>query len=161
DARALRRIRELERISRRRENRPGWFAFLLVWAAGVSPEAARALAERLALPGAEGRTLASWPATLTRLRALRPLRPSAVAERKLSNDGKSAASAILTGRSQRAFAGGLRRGLLTLRIGGEDLLREGLAPGPEIGRALAATLAARRDGRISAAEESDFALNVT
>lgn len=161
DAGAVRRIRELERISQRRGDRPGWFVYLLVWAAGISPEAARALAERLALPGAEARALASWPATLTRLLGSRPLRPSAVADLQLTDEEKAAASAILTGRSRRAFARALRRGGLTLRIGGGDLLLAGVGPGPDIGRALARTLAARRDGRISVSEELDFALNVT
>jgi hypothetical protein len=45
-----------------------------------------------------------------------------------------------------------------LSIGGGDLLRSGLSPGPEVGRALARTLAARRDGKILREEELDYAL---
>ena len=45
-----------------------------------------------------------------------------------------------------------------LTIGGRDLLAAGLAPGPVLGRALEATLAAKLDGRIGDAGELAFAL---
>ncbi|MBC8647340.1 MAG: hypothetical protein H7X85_09275, partial [Thermoanaerobaculia bacterium] len=45
-----------------------------------------------------------------------------------------------------------------LSIAGRDLLRAGASPGPAIGQALARTLSARQDGRISAEEELAFAL---
>lgn len=46
---------------------------------------------------------------------------------------------------------------LSLRVRGEDLLREGLPAGPEIGAALRATLEARQDGRIAVEQELQFA----
>ncbi len=45
-----------------------------------------------------------------------------------------------------------------LLLRGSDLLARGVSPGPEIGQALEATLDARLDGRIGAADELDFAL---
>ena len=47
---------------------------------------------------------------------------------------------------------------LRLRISGDDLLREGVAAGPELGRGLELTLAARLDGEIGVSDELDFAL---
>lgn len=46
---------------------------------------------------------------------------------------------------------------LALQVRGEDLLREGLPAGPEIGAALRATLEARQDGRIAVEQELQFA----
>jgi hypothetical protein len=45
-----------------------------------------------------------------------------------------------------------------LAIGGRDLVRAGIAPGPRIGRALAATRAARRGGRLAPGDELAFAV---
>jgi hypothetical protein len=45
-----------------------------------------------------------------------------------------------------------------VRIRGKDLVAAGVPPGPAIGRALSATLAARRDGAIRPEEELAFAL---
>ena len=47
---------------------------------------------------------------------------------------------------------------IELQIGGDDLLAAGTAPGPRIGNALEATLAARRRGELEAAGELDFAV---
>ncbi len=49
---------------------------------------------------------------------------------------------------------------INLEIAGGDLLAAGYESGPEIGRALRQTLQARREGRIQAAEELDFAIRV-
>jgi hypothetical protein len=76
-----------------------------------------------------------------------------------SDDEVLAACALLPARSRerllevRRAAPGLR-----LRIRGADLLAAGIPPGPAIGRALSATLSARRDGAIRAEEELSFAL---
>jgi hypothetical protein len=45
-----------------------------------------------------------------------------------------------------------------VRVAGGDLVRRGLAPGPQIGRALKAVWRARLDGEIGPEEELDFAL---
>jgi hypothetical protein len=47
---------------------------------------------------------------------------------------------------------------LLLAIRGRDLVAAGVPAGPAIGRALAATLSARRAGAISAEEELSFAV---
>jgi tRNA nucleotidyltransferase (CCA-adding enzyme) len=52
----------------------------------------------------------------------------------------------------------LRHRRLELGIGGGDLLAHGHAPGPAIGRALAATREARLDGRIDETGELEYAL---
>jgi tRNA nucleotidyltransferase (CCA-adding enzyme) len=47
-----------------------------------------------------------------------------------------------------------------LSISGKDLLAAGASPGPTMGRALTRTLVARREGKISADEELDYALAI-
>ena len=158
--RALAGARELERTSHGRRNSPGWFAFLLVWACDLSPVQARSLADRLALSGAQAASLRRWPSVLERLREKNSLSPSSVAKLKLTHDEKAAAKAMLMGPSRRQFARAVRREGITLGIHGGDLLGAGLLPGPDIGRALERTLAARRDERISKAQELKFALSV-
>jgi hypothetical protein len=51
-------------------------------------------------------------------------------------------------------------GPMRLGIRGADLIAAGVPPGPAIGRALSATLAAREDGRIGPAEELAHALKL-
>ena len=161
DPPALRRVEELERASNRARAKPSWFAYLLAWGSDLTPEAAGALARRLALPGAETRVLASWPATLARISSSPSLPSSALASLRLTPDEMAAAAAVLTGAARRAFARGIQRGHITLSISGRDLLQAGLPPGPRIGEALARTLAARQDGRISKRQELNFALNAS
>jgi hypothetical protein len=110
---------------------------------------------------AQAASLRRWPGALEKLLDRNPLLPSAVAELELMSDEKAVAFAILRGRARRDFARAVRREGITLSIGGRDLLRVGVRAGPEIGRALARTLAARRDGRISKPDELDFALNIS
>jgi len=86
---------------------------------------------------------------------------SALASLRLTPDEMAAAAAVLTGAARRAFARGIQRGHITLSISGRDLLQAGLPPGPRIGEALARTLAARQDGRISKRQELNFALNAS
>lgn len=49
---------------------------------------------------------------------------------------------------------------LQLTIGGSDLMRQGYPSGPGLGRVLAATREARLDGRISAANELEYAVAI-
>jgi tRNA nucleotidyltransferase (CCA-adding enzyme) len=161
DPRALKRVEELERASNRARAQPSWFAYLLAWASDLTPEAAEALARRLALPGARTRVLLSWPATLAKISSSRSLAPSALAALMLTPDEMAAASSVLAGAARRAFARGIQRGQITLSISGRDLLQAGLPPGPRIGQALARTLAARQDGRISKRQELNFALSAS
>jgi tRNA nucleotidyltransferase (CCA-adding enzyme) len=116
-----------------------WFTQLLVLASGLSEQEAGELAVRLNLPRAPARVLRRWP------------------ERVGGNSGGSetaeerAALEAVFGRHRRSLAGGLA-------IGGRDLVRAGIAPGPRIGRALAATRAARRGGRLAPGDELAFAV---
>jgi tRNA nucleotidyltransferase (CCA-adding enzyme) len=157
----LSRMRKAERAARGSEGKIGWLAYLLVWAADSTGWQAKTLADRLSLAGTDRRILISWPATLQRLGTLpQPLSPSAVAAIRLSSEERLAASAVLSGSAGRALLLAALRGKVTLAIGGRDLVRAGLAPGPQIGRALTRTLDARRDGMISREEELEFALRV-
>jgi tRNA nucleotidyltransferase (CCA-adding enzyme) len=137
-----------------------WILYVLVWSAALTAGESEALADRLALAGEEKRILTSWHETFGRVSALgRRSRPSQIAALRLTAD-ETAAAAVCSGRKEvRAL---LRQQLLgepvTLTIGGGDLLRSGLSPGPEVGRALAKTLAARRDGKIPREEELAYAL---
>ncbi len=116
-----------------------WFAALLILASGMTETEAGELARRLNLPRARARTLRRWP---ERLRSM----PGGTE----TSDERAAHAALAGGRAP-LFSG-------ELRIGGRDLLRAGIAPGPAIGRALAATRAARRERRIPAADELAFAV---
>jgi tRNA nucleotidyltransferase (CCA-adding enzyme) len=163
DAATLARLRRAERLGERPSRRAtGWLLYLLVWAAGLQEREAGELADRLSLAGEERRLLRSWPETLARL--YRPLpreRLSAIADLRLSPD-EIAAAAVCSPRPQiRALLREvLERAPIGLAIRGRDLLRAGVAPGPEVGRALAKTLAARRDGMISRERELEFALDI-
>lgn len=67
---------------------------------------------------------------------------------------------VLTASSARGdeWAGPLEEAAgVELTIGGEDLIAVGISPGPGLGQALRATLAARRRGEIDADQEFEFA----
>jgi tRNA nucleotidyltransferase (CCA-adding enzyme) len=130
--------RALARAERRGAG--SWFARLLILAAGLSEAEAGELAARLNLPRAQARTLRRWPA---RLRS--------APDGKETPDERAAREALAAGRRP-SFSG-------ELRIGGRDLVRAGVPPGPAIGRALEATRAARLDRRIPASRELAFALS--
>jgi len=49
---------------------------------------------------------------------------------------------------------------MELTVKGRDLVAAGIAPGPALGRALAATRAARLDGEIGAGDEAAYALRL-
>jgi tRNA nucleotidyltransferase (CCA-adding enzyme) len=137
-----------------------WILYVLIWASELDSEQMLRLADRLALRGRQGRVLRAWPATRARLNRLPPRpSPSAFASLALSED-EAAAAAICAPRSDVRLAARRRlsRPLPALAIGGADLIRAGVPSGPGIGRALAATLAARMDGKISPEQELSFAL---
>ena len=116
-----------------------WFAALLIVASRMTETQAGELADRLNLPRARARSLRRWPA---RLRAT----PGG----SETPDERAARAALAGGRAS-VFSG-------ELGIGGRDLVRAGVAPGPAIGRALEATRAARRERRIPASRELAFAV---
>ena len=157
-AQTARRLRQAERTALRLKMKPDWIAYLLSWVGALKPDAARALADRLRLSGRERRTVLSWPSTLSKLRCLPRLSPSSVANLDLSAEELLASLVVLPGPARHDILRAMRHSPVELEIAGRDLVKAGLAPGPEVGRALARTLAARRDGMISRQEELEFAL---
>lgn len=156
----LSRLAAAGRLAARAGEATSWILYLLVWSTGLNSGEAEELADRLALAGDERRVLTSWRETLGRLAASgRRPRPSEIAALRLTPD-ETAAGAVSSGRKEvRALlAEQLLRKPVELSIGGRDLVRSGVSPGPEVGRALARTLAARRDGKIAREEELDYAL---
>src|SRR4029077_13933674 len=107
----------------------------------LKPDAATALADRLRLSGRERRTLLSWPSTLSQLRSPPRFSPSSVAKLDLSAEELLASLAVLPGPARRDILRAIRKSPVELEIAGRDLVKAGLAPGPEVGRALARTLA--------------------
>lgn len=132
-----------------------WTLYLLIWASGLDPAQCEGLARRLTLARRDAATLRRWPATLERMRRF-PGRVSGLSRglAVLSMEERLAAAACVGS----AARGAILRRSTALRIQGRDLLRAGASPGPAIGSALARTLSARREGRISEAEELDYAL---
>ncbi len=158
------RLRLCESLASAHPGNTTCLCYLLAWLSGARVEEARALADRLALAGKDGRRLREWPVVRKRLTpGLAALAPSALASRTegLSADEIVAAAAGLGAADRRALVrhGGLRP-RLRLSIRGADLRAAGVEAGPAIGAALARTLAARQDGRIAAGEELAFALAV-
>jgi tRNA nucleotidyltransferase (CCA-adding enzyme) len=161
DARTGRRLRTVERLAGKTGASVTWVVYLLVWMGELSEESAQAIALRLNLPRGAARAVRAWPQNRKALASAASRKPSRVLAtvENSSDDVVLAACALLPARSRerlleaRRAAPGLR-----LRIRGTDLLAAGVPPGPAIGRALSATLSARRDGAIRAEEELSFAL---
>ena len=137
---------------------------LLALSLGLEPAARSGLADRLALTGHERERLLAAPARVASAsaalsetapphrvyRALRPLQ------------GEELLWLLASGGDQRRarvrdYLEELRQ--VSLAVRGGDLLASGLAPGPEIGLALDATLDAKLDGRIGPAGELEHALD--
>lgn len=157
---ALERLRRAETLSKQWPPAGGWLLFLLAWACDRPAAQLLCLADRLALQGRTGRALRGWGSTRRRLARLRRARrPSAVRAliEGLSPEEIGALAVSLPARSALRLLSVARRPL-RLAIGGRDLVAAGVSAGPQVGRALAATLAAREDGMISRGEELDFAL---
>lgn len=137
----------------------GWLSALLAWAADLDAGEAGELAARLSLVGEAGRVLRVWPDTLDHLRGIsRAERSKDPLPREISVEERAAAAAVLPPADRRRLLA-REETPVALQIRGRDLVAAGVSPGPEIGRALARTLSARREGRISEEEELPFALN--
>ncbi len=137
----------------------GWLSALLAWAADLDAGEAGELAARLSLVGEAGRVLRVWPDTLDHLRGIsRAERSKDPLPREISAEERAAAAAVLPPADRRRLLA-REETPVALRIRGRDLVAAGVSPGPEIGGALARTLSARREGRISEEEELPFALN--
>ena len=158
DSRVVARVRRAEAMAKRLRIDVSWLAYLLAWTGPMTASAARELAHRLRLAGTAQRIVLAWPSSWEGLRASRRLTPSAVAELRLTPEERLAAVLLLPEAARRRLRRSLEASPVRLSITGADLLRAGWAPGPEIGRALARTLAARQDGIIAREQELDFAL---
>ena len=160
NGRALSRLAAAGRLAASAGKTTSWILYLLVWSSGLKARELEEFANRLALAGEERRILTSWRETLGNLAGSgRRPRPSQIAALRLTPD-ETAAAAVSSGRKEvrAVLAQQLLRKPVELSIGGRDLVRSGVSPGPEVGRALARTLAARRDGKIPREEELDYAL---
>jgi len=143
---------------------PFWVVALsaLMW---HRPAAARsAVATWLGLKRSQRRWLESGPERLSPLlgsEGALDLTEETMADQMLQLSTAEAGFVHLLANPERAEAleGARRLAEMNLRIGGADLLAAGAAPGPRVGEALAATLAARRRGDLAADEELAFALD--
>lgn len=169
DGRGLERLRRLaswrnpEERSAVLDSTPFWIVALTALLWDLKQSTRRDLAERLSLGRDEKRWLEHGPERVAPL-----LDPASAVE---SSIGAMAQLYAHLSRSEARLvellaAGGqverVRRARklseLALGIGGEDLLAAGAPPGPRMGAALEATLAARRAGEIEADEELGFAV---
>ncbi len=153
------RVRVAERLAEGRA--VGWLCYFLAWMGPAPMRALRNVADRLGLSGRDALAVSRWPATRRRLGSgLGRLSPSRRRLRALglSPEEVLAAAALRSGSDRRVLARLAAGEAPELSISGADLLARGVPQGPAIGRALAATRAAREDGRLAARNELAFAL---
>ncbi len=139
------------------------WAALIAWALDLSPDARARVADRLQIAGARRAELGRAPddrRALDRLFASHaPDSEIASLSRQWSAEECEAIASALSRVRRTRFLRARRRGdAVLLAIGGADLKRCGLAPGPAIGRALEQTWRARVDRRIRRAGELRYAL---
>lgn len=155
------RVAAAERIGREVGN-PGWLCYFFAWMGPIGGGAFERIGDRLAFAGRERRALFAWRDLRASLAAGALRRSPAEISRVLRGHSPDEVVAVAA-----EWRGAQRRTLLRafavsreirLSIRGSDLVASGVPPGPGIGRALAATLAARVEGRISPAQELDFAV---
>jgi tRNA nucleotidyltransferase (CCA-adding enzyme) len=161
DPAAARRLRAAERLATASGLDTTWLVYLLSWMGETGKRAAEGIAARLNLPRAAAAAVRSWPGTWRRLAAAAGGGHShrLAAVEAVSDDELLAAAAQLPARAGRRLLEARHAATtLSLTIRGRDLLAAGVAPGPAIGRALSATLSARREGAIRPEEELSFAL---
>ena len=152
-------LRRAERIAGRNPGKTGWLLYLLVWAAGLDAGAAERVVARLSLAGEERRRFLRWAASRMELRREDFVTaPSRALAAGFSADEIAAAAALLPAKGGRRLERALAALDATLSIRGRDLVEAGVPAGPRIGRALAATLDAVRDGRIAPEDELRFAV---
>lgn len=142
----------------------GWLCYFLAWMGPTRKGPLQGIADRLAFAGRDRKRLLAWPDTRAALApGLSALAPSELSRRLRGRrlEDVVAAAAELPARDRGALLRGFAAsGGLRLSVRGSDLVAAGVPPGPRIGCALAGTLAAREDGRISEAEELDFAVGL-
>ncbi|HMA16877.1 MAG TPA: hypothetical protein VKS03_00425 [Thermoanaerobaculia bacterium] len=161
DSATGRRLRAAERLTAESGLGTTWLVYLLSWMGETTRREAEAIAERLNLPRAAAAAVRGWPRTRRRLAAAAgesPARRLAAVGAVTDDEVLAVAAelpAVLRGRLLEARGAAAR---LSLTIRGRDLLAAGVTPGPAIGRALSATLSARREGAIRPDQELWFAL---
>jgi tRNA nucleotidyltransferase (CCA-adding enzyme) len=156
---ATERVRAAERLAGGKG--VGWLCYFLAWMGPAPVRALREVADRLALSGREALALGRWAETRRRMGpGIARLAPSRrrLRSTSLSPEEILAAAALRSGPDRRALARLAAREAPELAISGADLVARGVPQGPAIGRALAATQAAREDGRLTARNELAFAL---
>jgi tRNA nucleotidyltransferase (CCA-adding enzyme) len=161
DGTAARRLRAVERLATQSGLQTTWLVYLLTWMGETDARAAEGIAARLNLPRAAAAMVRGWRGTWRRLAAAAGEGRSRCidAAETVSDDELLAAAAQLPSASRRRLFEARRAGATpSLTIRGRDLLAAGIAPGPAVGRALSATLSARREGAIRPEEELSFAL---
>jgi len=160
DAPTLARLRRAETLVTEGKAEGSSLLFLLVWAAGLPARDLKAMADRLALNGAPGRPVRQWGRTRRLLASLRKERRPSRIRRLVEGLAAAEIGALAAGLDRRRAARLCDTAFhpLRLSIRGRDLVAAGVPAGPSVGRALAATLAAREDGMIRPEGELDFAL---
>jgi len=159
DAAVGRRLRAAERLAAAEGAEATGLVYLLSWMGEISPEAAVGIAGRLNLPRASARAVREWPAFERRVaRAVAKNEDVAPLVEGRDDDSVLAVAAIAPPAARRRILAAARAGRETLGIAGRDLVAAGIPAGPAIGRALAATLTARRRGKIGKEDELAFAL---
>ena len=161
DQGVARRLRRAERIATQTGRNGSWLVYLLSWMGDLPTDAAAAVARRLNLSTAPAKAVRGWPMARKSLGESADLGAARLAERieALDDDSVVAAAAEASAPLARrilSIAEAAPQFRLTIR--GQDLVAAGIPPGPAIGRALSATLSARRDGAIQPEQELAFAL---
>jgi tRNA nucleotidyltransferase (CCA-adding enzyme) len=160
DAAARVRMRTVETLAAGGGVEPGWMAWVLAAAGAIDGASAEAVARRLNLRRVDREALVRWPRTVARIRAAGASRGDLIAAiERLSEDEVAAAAAALPAPARRRLLAVREKTTgLRLQIRGRDLLAAGVPAGPAVGRALSATLSARRGGSIGPDEELSFAV---
>jgi tRNA nucleotidyltransferase (CCA-adding enzyme) len=154
DASTARRLRSVERLAGEGSLKGTWLVYLLAWMGESNERAAEEIAGRLNLPRAAADAVRRWP-EISRL----TVAGTAVPMSGLSDDEEVARAAFSSlPRARMLLAAHREASQVRLSIRGSDLIAAGVRSGPAIGRALSATLAARRRGAIRAEDELSFAL---
>jgi tRNA nucleotidyltransferase (CCA-adding enzyme) len=162
DAVVGRRLRVAERLAGAEGAegaRATGLVYLLSWMGEIPSAAASVIAGRLNLPRASARAVEEWPDFERRV-ARAVAKDGDLAEVVAGRDDDSvlAAAAIAPPTARRRILAAARTRDESLGIAGRDLVAAGIPAGPAIGRALAATLTARRRGEIGKEDELAFAL---
>jgi tRNA nucleotidyltransferase (CCA-adding enzyme) len=159
DAAVGRRLRVAEALAGAESAGATGLVYLLSWMGEIPSAAASVIASRLNLPRASARAVREWPDFERRVsRAVAKAEDLSTVVEGRNDDSVLAAGAIAPAAARRRILAAARTHGESLGIAGRDLVAAGIPAGPAIGRALAATLTARRRGEIGREDELAFAL---